>query len=209
MKRNTVFALLALAAAVATVPACSQKGPFACISPLPAGYSLENLDDCTVPASFGADDFNWRGSNLTMTVFSEDLYDAVEVSRMVPGDTLVFAGSRIVVESVEESDGFLTVNGGIEEGGAYLKPYEGGTYRSLLMDDHPFYSRLGEKEVLLDDDFVIIDCGTEPSDPSDTVRTAQKPYIESLGHRSDFSELDTRVRLEGGRVVEIQRFWIP
>ena len=188
--------------------ACQHK-TYTRIAPLPAGYDIDNLTDCTVPASFSAEDFNWRGSSLTLKVFSEDIYDAVEVHQMKPGDTLVFAGAPIVVKTVVEENGYLTVDGGIEEGGAYLKPYEGGTYRSLLLDDHPFYTEIGRTQVMLDDDFIIIDCGTEPTDPSDTIRTAQKPYIEALGTRSGFSELDTRVRIENGRITEVNRHWIP
>ena len=203
MKRTLALIMLA-----ALAIGCRHQS-FTRIAPLPAGYDLEHLTDCTVPASFSAEDFNWRGSNLELTVYSEDIYDAVEVLQMKPGDTLVFAGAPIVVKTIVEENGYLTVNGGIEEGGAYLKPNEDGTYRSLLLDDHPFYTKLGRTQVMLNDDFVIIDCGTEPTDPSDTVRTAQKPYIESLGTRSDFSELDTRVRIEGGRLTEVNRHWIP
>lgn len=40
-----------------------------CINTLPVGISIEELTDCTVPAKFTTDDFNWMGGNLTMTVY--------------------------------------------------------------------------------------------------------------------------------------------
>ena len=43
------------------------------IAPLSAGIAVDNLNDCTVPATFTADNFNWMGGNLTMTVYKQDL----------------------------------------------------------------------------------------------------------------------------------------
>ena len=52
------------------------------IAPLPSGIDVDNLQDCTIPAAFSPDDFNWMGGNLKMTVYNEDLYDAVNISLM-------------------------------------------------------------------------------------------------------------------------------
>ena len=210
MKKLSSSNPLMVLCVLAALAGCSSHASHNLIEPLPAGFTLETMSDCTVPAKFSASDFNWRGSNLTMTVFSEDFYDAVEVSKMTAGDTLVFAGNKIVVETIEEENGILTINNGIEEGGAYLKADEGGTYKSLLMDDHSVYTEIGRKEIPLSEDFVIIDCGTEPNDTVDTIRTGQKPYIDSLeSYKTEFIELNTRVRIEGGVIKEINRHWIP
>ena len=200
----------ALFAAAVILSACGGNRT-ACqkITPLPAGYTLENIGDCTFPAAFSADDFNWRGSNLTLTVYEEAFYDAVQIGSMKKGDTLVFDSRSIVVDTILRDGDFMTVNGGEEEGGADLQAGEGGTWRGTTFDDHSVYSEMGKVELILDDGFRIIDCGTEPTDPVDTV-TFVKPHIDALeSSRRDFSPLNTRVRTENGRIKEIVRRWIP
>ena len=48
-----------------------------------------------------------------MTVFNEDLYDMVDVHQLQAGDTLVFQGRTIVVATIDDNDGLLTINGGL------------------------------------------------------------------------------------------------
>lgn len=180
------------------------------IAPLPSGLDIEDLKDCTVPAAFTSDDFRWMGGNLRMTVYSKDLYDAVEISRMQVGDTLVYTGEPMVIESIEELHGGIAINGDIDNGGCCLAGYEGGTYVARNWDDHATYTKLGTAEVALADDFVIIDCGEFPTDPADTIRTGQKLYLESLkDSRREFFSLNTLVTIEKGMVTEINRRWIP
>jgi len=145
-----------------------------------------------------------------MSAYSEDLYDAVDVNLMEVGDTLVYDGKKIVIAKIEEGNALLTINDGLEKGGAYLQAYEGGTYRAVQFDDHSIYSKIGEYEIPLSEDFIIVACGEMPNDPSDTVGTNQKIYLESLeGWRKEFSPLNTRVLIENGLVTEINRRWIP
>lgn len=180
------------------------------ITPIPSEFDVDNLKDCTIPAKFTADDFKWMGGNLRMTVYSKDLYDAVDISQMQMGDTLLYAGKPIVVETIEEVNGGLVVNGDIENGGCCLAGYEGGTYVAREWDDHATYTELGKAEVALAEDFLIIDCGDFPTDPLDSIRTGQKLYLESLksSHR-EFYPLNTLVTIENGAITEINRRWIP
>ncbi|MCF0202836.1 MAG: hypothetical protein HUK08_05665, partial [Bacteroidaceae bacterium] len=87
-KRN-----LAVIAVSALLIGCgSQKPENKCVAPLPAGISVDNLQDCRVPAKFTSGDFNWMGGNLSMTVYNQDLYDAVEVTQLQVGDTIIYDG---------------------------------------------------------------------------------------------------------------------
>ena len=146
-----------------------------------------------------------------MTVYNMDLYDAVEVTQMQVGDTIIYDGEPIVINQVEEVNGGVEINGGqIDEGGCCLAPNEGGTYVARHWDTHATYTELGKAEVALAEDFLIIDCGMNPDDPSDTIRTGQKLYVENLkDSRRDFGTLNTRVTIEKGSVTEINRRWIP
>ena len=104
----------------------------------------------------------------------------------------------------------LILMGGVEEGGADLTANQGGTYRGSEMDDHSTYTSQGKVTLPLAKDFVLIDCGENPTDPSDTIRSTQKEYLEKVPeYRREFQVLDTRVRIEKGIVVEINRHWIP
>lgn len=180
------------------------------IAPLPAGIEADNMQDCTVPVRFALSDFCWRGDNLTVTVYNMDLYDAVEISQMQVGDTLMYEGKPMIVSTMEEKNGCLEINGGLEEGGCWLAGYEGGTYVARGWDDHATYTELGQAQVMLSNDFVIVDCGMNPEEPQDTIRDDQKAYLDNLEEgRRDFHPLNTTVRIENGVLTEINRRWIP
>ena len=205
MKKLLILLVVALC-----LVSCTKKVAYQMVKPLPAPYAVSLLQDATVPASFSSNDISWENGKLSMEVFSEDLYDAVAVSELKKGDTVVYDGKPIVVKDIDRKDKYVTLNGGVEEGGADLTVNQGGTFRGTEMDDHSTYTSLGKVTLPLAKDFVLIDCGENPTDPSDTVRTAQKTYLEKVPeYRRDFHVLDTRVRIEKGIVVEINRHWIP
>ena len=205
MKKLLILTVVALC-----LVSCTKKVAYQMVKPLPAPYAVNKLQDATVPASFSSRDISWENGKLRMEVFSEDLYDAVAVSQLKKGDTVVYDGKPIVVKDIERKDRYVTVNGGVEEGGADLTANQGGLYRGTEMDDHSTYTSLGKVTLPLAKDFVLIDCGENPTDPYDTIRTAQKEYLEKVPeYRRDFHVLDTRVRIEKGNVVEINRHWIP
>lgn len=204
------FKLALVIALAAMLCGCAQKVEHKSIAPLPSGLEINNLHDCTVSAAFTSDDFRWMGGNLCMTVYNQVLYDAVEISQMQVGDTLIYESKPLVINKMENADGGININGGLEEGGCWLVGYEGGTYVARTWDDHAIYSKLGDAEVALSEDFIIVDCGIEPSDPVDTIRMEQKLYLENLqDYRREFNQLNTRVTIENGLVTEINRRWIP
>ena len=136
--------------------------------------------------------------------------EAVEVSLLEPGDTLVYNGEKIVIKTIGDDGGCITVNGGLENGGAWLQAGDGGTYRACQWDDHSLYSELGTVELPLSEDFMIVDCGENPEDPSDTLTTGQKLYLETIeSWRREFYPLNTRVTVEDGIITAIIRRWIP
>jgi len=205
MKKIAFCVLLGLA-----LVGCHNTNTKNCIKPLPSGIDLNKLTDATVPAVFTASDFNWADGLLTFTVASEDLYDAVDVNAMTVGDTLIYAGDTIVVNEIEKKDGCLTINKGLEEGGAYLNAYEGGTYRAVQMDDHSFYTKLGQVQLPLSENFMLILCGENPTDPYDTIRTEHKQYLSNLEEwKRSFYTLNTQVEIENGKVTRVIRRWIP
>lgn len=184
------------------------------VRPLPPGIDVNNLQDCTVPAAFTCDDFRWMGGNLRMKVYNMDLYDAVEVSQLQAGDTVLYASQPIVVQTITREGDVVEINGGLgnEEPGCWLRAYEGGTYVGQEFDDHASYTMLGTAELALAQDFVIVDWTYGPEMSLDTVRVTdmQKLYLETLpDFKRFFSPLDTRVTVTDGMITEISRHWIP
>lgn len=213
--KNNVYALTALLLFASC--GSSEKGTVEangkvshCIAPLSSGIDVNNLQDCTVAASFSADDFRWMGGNLCVNIYTEDLYDAVEVANLQPGDTIVYQSEPLIVSAKKELNNGIEINGGVENGGCLLESEDGGTYSARLMDDHSVYTLLGKKEIPLSDSFMLIDCGEQPDDPVDTIRTNQKRYIENLpAHRQNFMPVNTKIVIENGVIKSIARRWIP
>lgn len=201
---------LLLAALTALALGCTTETKHKRIVPLPTHIDVQHLGDCTLPVAFSPDDFNWTVRSLSMTVYSPDTYDATEIAGLLVGDTLVYQAQPMVVQSVVEADGALDINGGLEEGGCTLAPGSDGTYVTRSWDLHTTYSKVGKAQAELAKDFIIVDCGMNPEDPSDTIRTDHQRYIESMkDERPDFFVFNTRVTIVGGLITEIRRFWIP
>ena len=205
------FLLFAAATLLATACASRQVAVYHRIAPLESGLHINALNDCTVATNFSVQDFNWQKRTLTFSVYSEDLYDAVAVSQMALGDTLVYEGKPMTVKKIQKDKNGVSINGEIEEGGAWLTPNGGGTYRATIWDDHSIYTLIGKATLPLADDFILIDCGDEPTDPSDTIRTGQQEYIDQVAKqgRDNFDAINTRVTIVQGKVKEIRRHWIP
>ena len=162
-----------------------------------------------IPALFSISDFNWKERTLTFTAYSIDRYDSTEIAKLQIGDTILFRNDTIITDKIERGK-YISINGGIEFGGVDLTAHEEGTYRVLLMDNHPQYSELGKVQLPLSDTFTIIDCGDNPEDPYDTIRTNHKQRLENMKeYKHDFIELNTRVNIENGIITTITRFWIP
>lgn len=79
-------------------------------------------------AGFRGSDIREDGGQLVidLTVCTYDLYDAVDISMLAAGDTLVVKGEDIPVTSVMEENGSIRVNGGLENGGIDLISAGGG-----------------------------------------------------------------------------------
>ena len=71
-----------------------------------------------------------------------------------------------------------------------------------------YYS--SQNNLKLADNFVLIDCGDNPEDPYDTIRTAQKQYLDGVKeYKKEFCNLNTIVTIKNGTVTAITRRWIP
>ncbi len=102
------------------------------ILPIPSSFDPTNLEDCSLPVSFTNDDIelNDEGSFvLHMTVWEQELFDAASITGLKEGDVIVVRGNDVSVAAVEQADGVVHINGGLENGGITMAPSEsGGTF---------------------------------------------------------------------------------
>ncbi len=180
------------------------------VKPQDYGFDINNLMDCTVDADFTVDDFNWEKGTIKLTVYGRSLYDAVEINCMKVGDSILYDNKTIIIKDIADMDGWIDVNGGFEEGGCTFEPLEGGTYIATTADDFPLFVELGKVDVPILDDFIIEDCGVESTDPVTNVKSGQKAYLDGLeDYRKEFSYIDTKVNITGGKVSKIVRIYVP
>ncbi len=176
------------------------------IEPKTMGYDSAFPEDCTVNASFTVKDFNLEEGNISFSVYEEEIYDAVEVSLMQIGDTLNINGRELVVESIQDVNGDLKVNGGIEEGGAELLAGSGGTYRARSLEDAPAYLETGRSTLPLSEALTISDGYKDASSPKTATFEELEDYLDGLDGASDsFNYLTTTIQVAGGKVINITR----
>ena len=152
------------------------------IEPLAESLDLNALTDATVAASFGAEDISEKDgkTEITLTVYDYDIYDIVDISLLAVGDTIVVDGKDMVVASREDKDGFVTINGGLEQGGVDLTSDDSGVYYAVGMDDAKSYHELGKITVPVAEGFVLTD-NSDPDHPDETYAASDLAKLAGEG----------------------------
>lgn len=192
----------------------TPDGTIAVVATLDDGsYAASIQNGVTVTDEYDGNTTTLHGCALQL--YTYDLYDAAAVDALQVGDTITtHTGDGeetrdVTVEKLEASDGFVTINGGVEEGGMYLVS-EGGAYRTLTMDDYPvFYPVGGTVSLALAPDVTLSDSsaeyGAEPVVTSGAEAVAQAIAGDTVG----FSCYNTSVTVKDGQIVAITRAWVP
>lgn len=102
--------------AQSTAPATEAKS----IKPTPvANIDLEHPQEgFNAPVSFAAADVKKDGDKITLTmkVYEQELFDAVEVSQLKAGDTITAGGEEVKITKIEEiKTGGVAVNGRLRQ----------------------------------------------------------------------------------------------
>ena len=180
------------------------------IEPLPAAFSMNALDNCTVAASFEAENVASQEETLSihMTIYDCELFDLVDISLMNTGDTLVIDGAEILIESVDRNEtNLVSINGGFKEGGHDLYTEETGVYYEVTMDAGKNYYSVGEITLPIAADFIF----TDDSDPEHQGKEydAQGFLAELETNELIFNQTNTRVTIQDGSVTDIHRIYMP
>ena len=178
------------------------------VEPLPETLDVNALTDATVAASFSAEDISEKDgkTQITLTVYDYDVYDMVDVAQLAVGDTIVVDGKDMVVTSREDKDGFVTINGGLEQGGVDLTSDDSGVYYAVGMDDVKSYHELGRITVPVAEGFVLTD-NADPEHPDETY--AASDLAKLAASEPGFTANNTLATIEYGELTVLARSYTP
>ena len=179
-----------------------------------ATLTVDGLDDAAFPAEFDKTALSEENGafKLNVTAYEEELFDAVEITTLAEGDTVVAGGQEYKVSSVEESDtGLISVNGGEEQGGVDFATddEQGGTYYVEGMDDTHTYREVGTKDLPLAENFIFTD-DSDQDNPGQTYDAdAFKKLLADDTDFYGFNRNNTTVTAENGEITAIHRIFQP
>lgn len=178
------------------------------VEPLPETLDVNALTDATVAASFSAEDISEKDgkTQITLTVYDYDVYDMVDVAQLAVGDTIVVDGKDMVVTSREDKDGFVTINGGLEQGGVDLTSDDSGVYYAVGMDDVKSYHELGRITVPVAEGFVLTD-NSDLEHPDETY--AASDLAKLAASEPGFTANNTLATIEHGELTVLARSYTP
>lgn len=187
-----------------------KEGKF--IKPNPYKVDLNNVEDGIYSVAFKA--ANLKESNdkytLPVTLYTEDTYDIVDIGQLAAGDTILVDGFLYVVDTVNTLDsGLKDINGGIEEGGTSLRPVdESNCYVFAGYNDIVSYTNQGDAELTLSPDVVLND-STDPSNSKKCTGADAINTLKKMPEDDYVSYYNTKICVENGVVVEINRTYMP
>jgi len=184
------------------------------IKPLKSGIDINNVKDAVLYGDFEFVNFDFEKKTLEVTFYEKDIYDAVDITTMKVGDTIIVNDEVFPVESISEENGFIDINGGYtaSEFGMTFMPNEGGTFRTILLDDYSTYSKLGKVTLTIGDDFQLHDYvrGDYGDDPINSDWDGLQKFIEELPDwDTGFGYHNTALHIVDNQVVQIVRHWVP
>ena len=185
------------------------------------GISLSDpLADGTYHISFEKDKV-WVGERKNSIndaiVYDYDRYTAPEIEALSEGDTIVThlngteETTALTVESIERENNYVTINGGIEEGGIDLCKEE-DHYRTLTWDDFPAYYEVGVvKQLVMADDIELSDGAADfGADP--VMVKGDRAVCDAMSSEEDvygWNAGNTTVTIQNGEMTHVDRIWVP
>ena len=130
----------------------------------------------------------------------------VDIAQLAVGDTIVVDGKDMVVTSREDENGFVTINGGLEQGGVDLTSDDSGVYYAVGLDDTKSYHELGKVTVPVAEGFVLMD-NADPEHPDETYAAAD--LAELAASEPGFTANNTLATIEHGELTVLVRSYTP
>ena len=181
------------------------------IAPVAVDLDVNNLPDGIYPVSFNPGDVFSGSSGIFMNavhVYTQDWYDPADVSALNVGDTVIVQGEPVPVLSIEQ-DGWITINRDQDAMDFNLASEEdtnGFIVRGL--DDLSTYTEQGVATLVVDPSASFTDAWDIEKAP---VTVSGEDIVEAIqtSENEYFVAHNTTVRVEAGKVVEINRVYVP
>ncbi|MBQ3425482.1 MAG: peptidoglycan-binding protein, partial [Clostridia bacterium] len=182
------------------------------IAPMAVDIDVNALPDGIYPVAFNPGDVFSGASGIYMNavkVYTRDWYDLVDISQLKVGDTLVVEGEEVPVLSVEETEYGLLVNEDQDDRSFYLVSEENSNgFMIRGLDDMATYTEHGSTSLLVAPEAVFTDAWDIENEPVTATGTDIVPAIQTSVN-TYFGPYNTSVRVEDGKVVEIDRVYVP
>ena len=143
---------------------------------------------------------------LSFTVYSEDIYDIVDIATLETGDTIVIAGEPVPVETLElDEDDDLMING------IWLLHAfeEDNGWKVVQEDDYPTWTERDDVTLPPAANVVYTDSSVLDQDPVTVTGASEIAAAIASSEDASFSQYNTSIRVENGEVVEINRAYMP
>ena len=190
------------------------------VQPMQGVLLSDPLSDGTYHISFESDKV-WVGERKNTinnaVVYDYDRYTAADIEALSEGDTIIthLNGTEeitaLTVESVERENNYVTINGGIEEGGIDLCK-EDDHYRTLTWDDFPAYYEVGvAKQLVMADDIELSD-GAADFEADPVIVKGDRTVCDAMSNEEDaygWNAGNTTVTIQNGEITRADRIWLP
>ena len=207
-------------AAASTTSTTSSEAQKTEVQPMQGVLLSEPLPDGTYHISFESDKV-WVGERKNTindaVVYDYDRYTAPEIEALSEGDTIAthLNGTEeitaLTVESIERENNYVTINGGIEEGGIDLCK-EDDHYRTLTWDDFPVYYEVGvAKQLVMADDIELSD-GAADFEADPVIVKGDRAVCDAMSNEEDgygWNAGNTTVTIQNGEMTHADRIWVP
>ena len=201
--KKTICTMIALVLLLCSLAVAEGK----VIRPMTPDIDLAAPEDGTYGAVFEPADL--ADGTLKFTIYTEDCYDIVDISSLAPGDTIYLGGLDFEIDSITRDDD-LQINGGMDEGGFNLRPYEeDNCWKVCMEDDYATWTAYGETTLPLDEAVTFTDGWDIEKDP--VFVSGAEAVAEAVNgtEMEYFLYLNTTVRVEDGKIAEIVRTYMP
>lgn len=186
------------------------KGNF--ITPEPIPVNIENIDNGNYYVSIDKAGISETDGKVTIKteIFTEDIYDIVDVARMSEGDVIYINGRLLPVHSVTETaSGIKEINGGVENNGSALRPVdESNCFVYAGMDMERSYTRRGIADLAVSENVRLIDNG-DPAEEKVSIGSEAISALKEIAEDYPFTCHDGYLLVENGEIIEIHRTYRP
>ena len=207
-------------AAASTTSTTSSETQKTKVQPMQGVLLSDPLSDGTYHISFESDKV-WVGERRNTindaVVYDYDRYTAPEIEALREGDTIAahLNGTEeitaLTVESIERENNYVTINGGIEEGGIDLCK-EDDHYRTLTWDDFPAYYEVGvAKQLVMAYDIELSD-GAADFEADPVIVKGDRAVCDAMSNEEDvygWNAGNTTVTIQNGEMTHADRIWVP